>query len=59
MKKRDSLRMVDLGGEGDLGRLKWVIGREGNSEEEDTARVRTVGLYDSLLVFSRFRSGLV
>jgi len=32
--------MVDLGGEADFGRLEWVICREGNRKEENTAGVR-------------------
>lgn len=32
--------VVDASGEVDLGRLEWVVGREVNGEEEDTARVR-------------------
>lgn len=31
--------MVDAGCEVDLGRLEGVVGREVNSQEEDTARV--------------------
>lgn len=36
--------VVDASGEVDLGGLEWVVGREVNLEEEDTARVRRVGL---------------
>lgn len=38
------LGVVDLGGEGDLGRLERVVGREGDGEEEDSAGVRAIGL---------------
>lgn len=38
------VRVVDAGGEVDLRRLKGVVGREVNGEEEDTARVRRVTL---------------
>lgn len=34
--------VVDLGGERDLGGLEGVVGREGNGEEKDTARVGRV-----------------
>lgn len=33
------IRVVNASGEVDLGRLEWVVGREVNGEEEDTARV--------------------
>lgn len=36
--------MVNLCGEGDLRRLERIIGRESDGEEEDSARVRAVGL---------------
>lgn len=36
--------MVDLGREGDLGRLERVVGRERDREEEDAARVGRVAL---------------
>jgi hypothetical protein len=39
-----SLGVVDLGREGDFGRLERVIGREGDVEEEDAARVWRVTL---------------
>lgn len=39
--------MVDSGGKVDLGGLEWVVGREVDSEEEDTARVwRVAGTHD-------------
>ena len=41
---RVDVGVVDAGGEVDLGRLKWVVGREVNCEEEDTSRVRRVTL---------------
>lgn len=37
--------MIDLCGESDLGRLERVVGREGDGEEEDTARIRAVTLF--------------
>lgn len=36
--------VVDAGGEVDLGRLEWVVGREVNGEEEDASRVWRVTL---------------
>jgi len=44
--------VVDASGEVDLGGLEWVVGREVNLEEEDTARVRRVGLSSQLLADS-------
>lgn len=38
------LGVVNLCGEGDLRRLERIIGRESDGEEEDSARVRAVGL---------------
>lgn len=39
--------MVDAGGEVDLRGLEWVVGREVDSEEEDTTRVRRITLIGS------------
>lgn len=36
--------VVDAGGEVNLGRLEWVVGREVNGEEEDASRVWRVTL---------------
>ena len=41
---KNVLGVVDLGGEGDLGRLEGVVGGEGDGEEEDAARVWAVRL---------------
>lgn len=40
----NELGVVDFGGEGDFGRLEGVVGREGDVQEEDAARVRRVAL---------------
>lgn len=40
----NSLGVVDLGRKGDFGRLERVIGREGDVEEEDAARVWRITL---------------
>jgi DNA relaxase NicK len=40
--------VVDASGEVDLGRLKGVVGREVDGEEEDTARVWGLALFEWL-----------
>ena len=41
---RVDVRMVDLGREADLGRLKRVIGGEGDRKEKDAARIWGISL---------------
>ena len=45
---RVDVRVVDLCGEGDLGRLEGVVGGEGDGEEEDAAGIRRVTLTCSM-----------
>lgn len=50
--------VVDLGGEGNLGGLEGVVGRESDGEEEDTAGVRGVtGAHDRCLPLEHVVAG--
>lgn len=47
---RVDVRMVDLGGEADLGRLEGVVGGKGDGQEEYSASVWRVALLSQDLI---------
>ena len=51
--------VVDAGGEVDLWRLEWVVGREVNSEEENASRVWRVTLSDNEYVSACYETSRV